>query len=145
MAAAPSPDRLSDLPDDVLTHILSFLSTREAVRTTVLSRRWRNPLWLYTGAVHIDYRSYNTAGGGFPDRWRLVEDVEHAYACLDYRIPKKLSIVMPNDVMVCECDAGGTNDEQRVEVEDAQDIGCLNNIGLPRCTPPFAAIRLLQL
>ena len=153
-AAASSADRLSNLSDDILTHILSFVSSREAARTTALSRRWRRPLWLYNGAVHIDYRSYGTLGGEFLDRQRLMDDADRAYACLEStgRIPKKLSIVMPNDTIVCECDAGGTTDEQDIEylagidaIDDAEGIECLKNSDLPRCIPPFAAIRLLEL
>ncbi|KAM0861848.1 hypothetical protein ACQ4PT_045629 [Festuca glaucescens] len=34
-------DRISDLPDGVLGHVLSFLPTPEAGRAAVLSRRWR--------------------------------------------------------------------------------------------------------
>ncbi|XP_078164151.1 F-box protein At1g60400-like [Carex rostrata] len=35
-------DKISSLPDDVLTHILSFLSTRKAMQTCILSKRWKN-------------------------------------------------------------------------------------------------------
>lgn len=43
---------ISDLPDEVLENMLSFLSTRESVQTCVLSRRWRY-LWKYAPAVRI--------------------------------------------------------------------------------------------
>ncbi|KAL9272904.1 putative F-box protein [Drosera capensis] len=35
------PDRISELPDEVLCCILSHLSLQEAARTTILSCRWR--------------------------------------------------------------------------------------------------------
>uniref|UniRef100_A0A0D9W2Z6 F-box domain-containing protein n=1 Tax=Leersia perrieri TaxID=77586 RepID=A0A0D9W2Z6_9ORYZ len=37
-------DYLSNLPDSVVGHILSFLPTDEAARTAVLARRWRHSL-----------------------------------------------------------------------------------------------------
>jgi hypothetical protein len=37
-------DRISDLPDDLLLHVMFFLTLQEAVQTCVLSQRWRS-LW----------------------------------------------------------------------------------------------------
>ncbi|KAJ4833533.1 hypothetical protein Tsubulata_047859 [Turnera subulata] len=42
---------LSDLPDDVLLRILGYLpSTRQAIRASLISRRWRN-LWLRLSSI----------------------------------------------------------------------------------------------
>ncbi|XP_047048873.1 F-box protein At4g22280-like [Lolium rigidum] len=38
-------DRISSLPDEILHHIMSFMTAREAVQTCVLSTRWRY-IWL---------------------------------------------------------------------------------------------------
>ncbi|XP_048441431.1 F-box/LRR-repeat protein At3g58900 [Pyrus x bretschneideri] len=47
-------DRISELPDTILCHVLSFLETVHAVRTTVLSTRWNN-LWTKVPNLHFDY------------------------------------------------------------------------------------------
>ncbi|KAL6870664.1 hypothetical protein ACP4OV_014512 [Aristida adscensionis] len=40
-AAEIGEDRITDLPLDLRLHVLSFLPAQDAVRTCVLSRRWR--------------------------------------------------------------------------------------------------------
>ncbi|KAL3529732.1 hypothetical protein ACH5RR_009054 [Cinchona calisaya] len=45
-------DRISALPDEILIHILSFLSTKIAARTSVLSTRWR---YLFASIPDIDF------------------------------------------------------------------------------------------
>ncbi|KAG5516746.1 hypothetical protein RHGRI_037473 [Rhododendron griersonianum] len=50
-------DRLSELPDHVLVHMLSLLPIREAIQTLVLSRRWKS-LWTYVPSLH--FRLFNS-------------------------------------------------------------------------------------
>ncbi|CAI0467201.1 unnamed protein product [Linum tenue] len=48
-------DRLSSLPDEILSHILSYLPTKHAVGTAVLSRRWKDP-WTMVSNLDFDNR-----------------------------------------------------------------------------------------
>ncbi|KAJ4772054.1 F-box family protein [Rhynchospora pubera] len=50
-------DRISNLPDDVLTRILSFVTARQAVQTCVLSKRWRNT-WASVSILNFDFDEF---------------------------------------------------------------------------------------
>ncbi|XP_057518746.1 F-box/LRR-repeat protein At3g59190-like [Amaranthus tricolor] len=81
-------DRISDLPIDVRKHILSFLTTRDAILTSALSRTWRYD-WLSLSSFDLgrdfflkrwkfeNFPSYRLASQNLPD-------LEQALAFLEY-------------------------------------------------------------
>ncbi|CAI0375798.1 unnamed protein product [Linum tenue] len=57
-------DRVSDLSDDILYHILSSLDdTKLVVQTSVLSKRWRD-LWKDVGVLNLNRNSFSAIQGG---------------------------------------------------------------------------------
>nr|KJB27803.1 hypothetical protein B456_005G010600 [Gossypium raimondii] len=52
LMAMCSEDRISSLPDHILCHILSFLPLKEAVRTSVISTKWR---YLFASISTIEF------------------------------------------------------------------------------------------
>ncbi|KAL6221412.1 hypothetical protein ACLB2K_009163 [Fragaria x ananassa] len=47
-------DKISQLPDAVLSHMLSFLPTKHAVRTSILSTRWKN-IWASVPTLNLEH------------------------------------------------------------------------------------------
>lgn len=54
-------DRLSDLPESILTDILSRLPTRDAVRTCVLSKQWEKK---WTSIYNLEFKDVQFRGHG---------------------------------------------------------------------------------
>ena len=52
-------DRLSDMPDSIVLHILSFLNSKDAVQTCILSRRWKD-LWKQLPSLILHYSDLGT-------------------------------------------------------------------------------------
>ncbi|GAU13049.1 hypothetical protein TSUD_173490 [Trifolium subterraneum] len=53
----PTEDRISNLPDSVIYHILSFLPTKQSAATSILSKKW-NPLWLSVLALDFETQDF---------------------------------------------------------------------------------------
>jgi hypothetical protein len=71
-------DRLSTLPDDLLLQILMLLPLIQAVRTCVLSRRWRR---FWTQAQILNIVDNQVDSGGQHGRFvRVVDSILSAYA-----------------------------------------------------------------
>uniref|UniRef100_A0ACD5ZXC0 Uncharacterized protein n=6 Tax=Avena sativa TaxID=4498 RepID=A0ACD5ZXC0_AVESA len=62
-------DRISDLPEGVLHHLLSLMPAHDAVRTCVLAQRWRH-LWRSAPAIHFT----NCKGFSSDDRFNQFVD-----------------------------------------------------------------------
>ncbi|KAJ3684187.1 hypothetical protein LUZ61_013351 [Rhynchospora tenuis] len=67
-------DRISSLPDEILTHILSFVTTKEAVQTCILSKRWRNT-WASVPVLKFEYDNSHLDGNTVED-WKFEQFVD---------------------------------------------------------------------
>ncbi|KAI9108153.1 hypothetical protein K1719_021026 [Acacia pycnantha] len=67
---------ISDLPDSLLLHILSFLPAKEAVATSLLSKRWRQ-LWFSLPTLVLQRQDFQrfTFFHKFVDRMLKLVDV----------------------------------------------------------------------
>ncbi|XP_058784678.1 F-box/FBD/LRR-repeat protein At1g16930-like [Vicia villosa] len=52
-------DRISDLPDSLILHILSFLNIKQAIHICILSTRWKN-LWKYVPTLTLIGSQFTT-------------------------------------------------------------------------------------
>ncbi|XP_044319194.1 F-box/LRR-repeat protein At3g59200-like [Triticum aestivum] len=83
-------DRLSELPDGVIGHVLSFLPTKEAARAAVLARSWRHK-FAYVHTISFveyvapfrgdDYTFYLNAGDRRSKNGAFLDDVNAALLC----------------------------------------------------------------
>ncbi|XP_078152126.1 F-box protein At4g22280-like [Carex rostrata] len=65
-------DWFYSLPDDILPHILSFLSTKEAVKACILSKQWRHA-WTYVPVLKFDITDWGGESVEAKERWREGE------------------------------------------------------------------------
>lgn len=68
-----SGDRLSALSDDLLGRVLSLLPSRQAVQTSVLSRRWAD-LWRTVPAINLVMADFGEPVDDIKETWLKMED-----------------------------------------------------------------------
>ncbi|ESW12572.1 hypothetical protein PHAVU_008G124400 [Phaseolus vulgaris] len=64
-------DRISALPDEILCHILSFLSTNDSFATSLLSKRWQ-PLWLFLSIIDLDNQTFIQNGRSYTSFFKFA-------------------------------------------------------------------------
>uniref|UniRef100_A0A0E0LTW4 Uncharacterized protein n=1 Tax=Oryza punctata TaxID=4537 RepID=A0A0E0LTW4_ORYPU len=124
-------DRISDLSDDLLLHILSSLHAKEAAATTVLSRRWR-PVWRRTCVLNLYYskpflRYYNSSYNAF---LRFADGALAAVLRRGDPALKKLSLVVDSAAVRF--------------VEYNREVGKVNKIGAILSHPAAAGLQDLH-
>lgn len=73
-------DRISDLPDDILHHIFSFLPIKSIAQTSVLSKRWKN---LWYSFPDLDFTTVDTLANASPDMSSNVRKRVRSYVMKD--------------------------------------------------------------
>lgn len=92
-------DHVSSLPDGVLCHILSLLTTKEAALTSILCKRWRN-LLSFVPNLDIDDSVFLRPEEGKEDRYDIqqsfMEFVDRVLALQGNSPIKKFSLKFRN-------------------------------------------------
>jgi len=78
-------DRISRLPNEVIAYILSFLPTKDAIATSVLSHRWIS-LWTFTHALHFPNHCPS-----FPTKESFVDIMNSVLSQRESKYIKRLS------------------------------------------------------
>ncbi|KAL7129578.1 hypothetical protein ABFS83_13G077000 [Erythranthe nasuta] len=148
-----SVDRLSDLPDSVICHILSFLPTKFSVRTSILGQRWR---FLWTYAPNLLFHNENP---GTVDRVLSLHKLQDINTfrltewndCNLYEIGAWISVAVQRNVRNVHIDLNFHVDLPRclftcktlVDL-NIQFYGAVPDVGIAVCLPRLKKLRLIH-
>ncbi|RCV38563.1 hypothetical protein SETIT_8G152600v2 [Setaria italica] len=77
-----APDRISALPDELLLHVMYFLTLQEAAQTSLLSRRWQN---LWASLMWLNFDAANSLPVPVPlDAFWISAECDNSDDSLDY-------------------------------------------------------------
>ncbi|XP_013595128.1 PREDICTED: F-box/FBD/LRR-repeat protein At4g26340-like [Brassica oleracea var. oleracea] len=90
-------DIISHLPDDLLLRILSFNTTKDAIPTSLLSKRWRS-LWTLAPGLGFKDRNHNDIA-----QWIHLAVIRHLRELrIETRPSKQVSIALPSTLYTSE-------------------------------------------
>ncbi|XP_043704984.1 F-box/LRR-repeat protein At3g58900-like isoform X2 [Telopea speciosissima] len=156
---------ISDLPDSILSHILSFLPTKDAMKTSFLSKRWES-LWTSVPLIDLDERlfirrrlelKHNLYGVNFQEQKKFADFVERfiafhgslnvqelrlrfdigRYLKFSSRAERWVRTVMTSDAKIIDIDFSG-------KTLDWSDLD-KNMYILPPCGFPSRSLTILRL
>ncbi|KAL3634894.1 hypothetical protein CASFOL_021948 [Castilleja foliolosa] len=93
--SAITTDRLSQLPQPILHQILSLLSQKDAVRTSVLSKSWR---YLWHGRLNVEFRDGDYRFIRENEFWSFVDKTLQRYLDQNLSLQKILVDIYNNEV-----------------------------------------------
>ncbi|CAN0879068.1 Putative F-box/FBD/LRR-repeat protein At4g00315 [Linum grandiflorum] len=122
-----SIDRLSNLPEAVIHHILSFLDTKSAVQTSVLSRQWKSS-WKYLAVLEFDgygmwqheFERFNSDNSDLKTLELSGLSFDSRFRWSSFRALEKL------DMFGCTFSAG----EDEVIIDPFRNLPCLKHLKL---------------
>ncbi|KAI9108093.1 hypothetical protein K1719_020966 [Acacia pycnantha] len=145
-------DRISDFPDSLLLHILSFLPAKEAIASSLLSKRWE-PLWHSLPTLDLDRRDFQRLKfyHQFVDKMlkfvdlksvkkfvlRLCNYETHEYL-RPWKISKWINVVMSNKVEHLELDLA----TRKVDYELPSSVFTANNMKVLKLTAAIWRTRM---
>ncbi|XP_047957534.1 putative F-box/LRR-repeat protein At3g42770 [Salvia hispanica] len=86
-------DRINQLPDEILVHILSFIDSYEAFETTFLSKRWKN-LWRSLPSLRLHLSS--AASSDFVSHFLSHRDATAPVHSLNLSLDDKFNLKLVN-------------------------------------------------
>ncbi|ESQ44193.1 hypothetical protein EUTSA_v10006457mg, partial [Eutrema salsugineum] len=114
-------DRISTLPNELLCHILSFLTTKEAALTSVLAKRWRN-LVAFVPNLDLDDSAFLRPEDGNLEReiipQSFMDFVDSVFALQGNSPLEKFSLK-------CKCQTGVDSDRSKQWISRAMQRGVL--------------------